>query len=275
VDGEGTKRLARDYRRSRQTVRRRNRAACHRLVAIESLPTLPPGDVPLVLIIDGFWLRFRRLPWVLYHMAVKPAGLPRAFFLDPVMLPGKETVQCWRQALTTIPDGIRPRIKALVCDGITGYKSLARSNGWLLQRCHRHLDVVLSGKLRYRTRKLRGGEVRAAIYSAICEARITADLQRLGQLQSDLKSHARHPDISCRVRGVAREFLRGLLSFRTYLDYPELQLPATTNCLESRHKQLRPIVRGVNRPAAALLRIRAYTRMRPTIACNHTQNPQK
>ena len=122
VDGENTRRLAKDCHRSVETVRRRCRSECRRLVAKEALPKLPAGIDALVLIVDGLWFRFGKRKWVLYNMAVKPTGIPTAFFLDPLMLQGEERLPNWQQALETIPPDIYGRIRALVADGFPAAK---------------------------------------------------------------------------------------------------------------------------------------------------------
>jgi hypothetical protein len=272
-DKESTRRLARDSHRSVETIRRRCRSACRRLVEADALPAMPTGDGPLVLIIDGLWLRFRRQVWVSYNMAVKPPGSPTAFFLDSVMLAGQECGGNWQRAMETIPPAVSSRIRALVADGFIGSKRIARRQGWVLQRCHRHLDAMLSGTPDC-VRKLRGGAERQAIVDAVREARTTVDQERVAALQRELAARACNPDLSTRTRGVVRRFLLDIGQFRAYLDHPELDIPVTTNAIESRHSQLRERLSRIKIPAAVLLRIRAYTRMQPTIVCNGTKNPQ-
>lgn len=267
VDGENCRRLAKDYRRSVDTVRRRCRSACRRLVAVEGLPRLPPGDVLLALVVDGLWLCFRKQLWVLYDMAVKPVGARTAFFLDPVVLPGRECGRNWLCAMATIPVAVTARIRALVADGYSGCKMAARRRQWVLQLCHRHLDARLLGRPGHR-RRVHGEATRQAVLAAIREVRSTRDPLRITVLSQVLAEHVRHPDLSSRTAGVVRRFLHDVLLYRTYIDYPGLELPTTTNALESRHSQLRNVLRGVNNPAAAALRVRTYTRLHPTITCN-------
>jgi hypothetical protein len=273
VDGERTSRLAKDCRRSVETVRRRCRDGCRDLIARQPLPCLPETDNPLVLIADGLWFRFNGRYWVAYDMAVKPAGIPTAFFLDPVMVEGRECARTWLHALTTIPSAVDERIRALVADGFRGCRAIARQRDWILQRCQRHLDAKLLGPPG-RRRNVRGAAVREAALGAICEARSTSDQERVVGLCHVLAGYVSHPELSSRIAGVIRRFLHDISLYRAYLDHPELDLPTTTNAVESQHSRLRSIVVGVNNPQAAILRIRAYTRLRPSIVCNGRRNPQ-
>lgn len=274
VDGESTRRLAKDCHRSVEVARHRCRIACRRLVAKQALPsTLPLGDMPLVLLVDGLWCCFANQTWVVYSMAVKPAGVPTAFFLDPVLLAGRESARNWLCALASIPEAIDRRIKALVSDGFKGSKLIIRRRGWILQRCHWHLDMKLFGKPGSH-RRLRGGVIRERIFEMIKKARSTNDRLRLEALQQILAEQACDPGLSPHIRGVIRRFLLELPLYRSYLSVPELELPSTTNAIESRHSQLRKVTHGINNPQALILRIRAYTRLHPTITCNGHKIPQ-
>ncbi len=273
VDGENTRRLAKDCRRSVDAVRRRCRSECRRLVAKEALPRLPVGVDTLVLIVDGLWFRFGKRKWIIYDMAVKPVGVPTAFFLEPLMLEGEERLQSWQQALATIPPDVYGRIRALVADGFSGCKAIARHHRWVIQLCHQHLDSRLLGRPGHR-RAVRGQAVRSAAVEMIRQARTTADGPQLAVLQQALSECARHPDLTARISGVIRRFLHDVALFRAYLDHRELELPTTTNSLECRHGQLRLTVRGMNNPQAVALRVRSFTRLHPTITCNGHRIPQ-
>lgn len=273
VDGENTRRLAKDYRRSVDTVRRRCRCECRRVVAEETLPRLPVGVDALVLLVDGVWFRFGKRKWILYDMAAKPVGVPTAFFLDPLMLEGEERLKSWQLALATIPPDVYGRIRALVADGFSGCKATARHHRWVIQMCHQHLDSRLLGRPGHR-RAVQGAAVRSTAVEMIQQARTTTDGHQLAVLQQALSEYAHHLDLTARISGVIRRFLHDIVLFRAYLDHRELELPTTTNSLECRHGQLRLTVRGMNNPQAVALRVRSFTRLHPTITCNGHKTPQ-
>src|SRR3989338_8560958 len=85
---------------------------------------------PYALLGDGLYFKFKRMDWVMYIMAVKPVYSNRAFFLDPVLLQGKESYERWRVALATIPPETKKCVKAFVSDGFRGSKLIAREHGW-------------------------------------------------------------------------------------------------------------------------------------------------
>lgn len=273
VDGEGSRRLAKDYHRSIETIRRRCRVGSRHMVADQKIPQLPAGAEPLVLIADGMWFRFKRQPWVAYSMAVKPVGMRMAYFLDPVMFAGREDAKHWLNAMAMVPPTVEERICALVTDGFLGAKMVSRQRRWVLQLCHRHLDAKLLGKPG-RRRKVRGEVARSMAVTMIRELRSTTDQLRMTELQTLLESCARQEDLPSHISGIIRRFLHDIALYRAYLTHAELQLPTTTNAIESRHRQLRRAVTGINRPEAAELRLRAYTRLHPTITCNGLENPQ-
>lgn len=276
TERDSTRALARLQHCSPETIRRRCRLACEHLVQTTTLPMLPAIlEQPLAIIVDGLHCQFDKEPWVFYNLVVKPAGASIGFFLEPVLISGREEYRNWCQALATIPDRVREHIRALVSDGFPGSRRIAAAHGWVPQRCHRHLDTMLWGcSAPYKKRRLRGGTLREVIIRAVREIRTTADQRRVDELREVLLDCSQQPELTLRVRGIVRRFLHDLALFRSYLDYPELTLPTTTNAVESRNSLLRGILECVNSPSAALLRVRAYTRQHPTITCNGHENPQ-
>ena len=79
---------------------------------------LPHGSYALLG--DGLYFKFKRMDWVMYVMAIKPVKSHKAYFLDPVLLEGKESYERWRQAIATMPPQMHKRIKAFVSDGFRG-----------------------------------------------------------------------------------------------------------------------------------------------------------
>jgi len=208
-------------------------------------------------------------------MALKPLGANTAYFLDPVLLPGREHVERWKQALDTIRPSIRERVRALVSDGFRGSKGLALENAWLHQRCHFHVLAQLQGRPGRQKRSIRAKPVRDAIYQDVKEALVMTDKQQLEYLQEHLRQQTNRPDCPKRIRGVAREFLRNVDFFRTYLRHPELKLPATTGAIESMHNLVRDTVRRIRSPKSLLQWATAFIRLHPTITCNGRNLQQK
>jgi hypothetical protein len=152
-------------------------------------PRLPKG--PYVLIVDGVYFKFKRKEWVLYLMALKPIRSPRMYYLDPVLLKGRERLEEWYTAIDTIPRETRKQIGALVSDGLRGFQQLAATNGWVHQRCHFHLLASLvrgKGKRRYLTR---GSSVRDKILESVRILLADESVQKRDRARRSLHRHIR------------------------------------------------------------------------------------
>jgi hypothetical protein len=225
----------------------------------------------LVLLADGLWFQFGGTPWVLYLTALKACASRQAVFLDPVLLPGREGAGHWQQVIDAIPAAIRGRICALVADNLPGMQKIARQHHWVLQLCHFHLLLKLQaqrGRMRYR---LRGGAVREAIPRLIHQV---MELPAGPALNSAVRQLRRLAQGDCGTRRVqinVRAFLTQITYYRAYLDHPELDLPWTTNAVESMCRLVREMLRSSragSNPHSVLLWVTALIRLRPHIVCN-------
>lgn len=249
--------------------RYRFRQALHRFVARPSPQEIPRG--PLALLADGLWFEFDGIPWVLYLTALKPCGGNYATFLDPLLLPGKEGASRWQQALAAIPPDATRRIQAMIVDNLPGMRRLAHQRRWVLQLCHFHLLLKLQAQHRGVRYTLRGGSVREEIHQLI---RSILELPEGNRLSGALKQLTRLSHGDCgtlRIQTTIREFLKGLPFYRSYLTYPHLELPRTTNSVESMCRLLREMLRSSragSNPASVLLWATALIRLRPNVTCN-------
>jgi len=274
IEHEPARRLGRLQRCQRSAFYRRVRIALARLVAAPYRPPLPE-DGDLLLLADGLWMRFKCREWVLYNLALRPVAGDTAYFLDPLLLPGKESGVGWRRTIDSgIPESASGRIRALVADGLRGGHRIADEHDWVYQRCHWHLLAALNGLRGIRRKGVRGREVREAIYQAVREVLMTTDEQRVVLLCEDIRRLIQNRCCYPKFRYLVGGLLRHLHHFRAYVRHPELRLPTTMGALESMHACMRVAVARVNSPAAALLRVRSYIRLHPTITCREHANPQ-
>jgi hypothetical protein len=254
--------------------RYRFRQALRQFVARPSPQKIPPG--PLVLLADGLWFEFDGTPWVLYLTALKPCRGNYATFLDPVLFPGKEGASRWQQALAAIPPGVTRRIQAMVVDNLPGMQRIARQRRWVLQLCHFHLLLKLQAYRRGVRYALRGGPVREKISQLIRSALELRDGNRLSETLKQLRHLSRGDCGTQRIQKTVREFLRALQFYRSYLVHPHLDLPRTTNSVESMCRLLRELFRSSragSNPASVLLWATALIRLRPRVICNgHSLN---
>jgi len=249
--------------------RYRFRQALRRLVTRPSPQGIPRG--PLVLLADGLWFQFEERPWVLYLTALKPCGGNYAVFLDPLLFPGKEGASGWQQAVAAIPPRALPRIQALVADNLPGMRGLAQEHRWVLQLCHFHLLLKLQVRRRGVRYALRGGPVREEIYQRIRAALALPEGPRLQETLQHLRRLSQSDCGTLRIQMTVHECLRHLQFYRSYLAHPELDLPRTTNTVESMGRLLREMFRSSrsgSNPGSVLRWATGLIRMRPRITCN-------
>src|SRR5262245_38081250 len=216
--------------------------------------------------------------WVLYLMAVKPCHQNRAIFLDPLLLPGRENLRGWSQAITTIPAPIRKRIRASVSDEVAGIVRLGTSQGWIVQLCHFHLISRLQNCRGRRNRRLAGRPLREALYQLTRQALDLPDGPRLEIVIQELRYLERQATELRVMRMIVREFLRRIDHFRACRKYRELHLPATTGAVEAMGRRIRDLMRqtrSISSPQALSLWATALIRMRPTVMCNGKHFQQK
>ncbi len=269
LDGRTLKTLAPRYGLTRQGMSRRFRQALGQLVSRPRVFRLPAG--PLVLLLDGLYFRFGGKHWVLYLMAVKPCHHNRAVFLDPLLLPGRENLRGWSQAITTIPAHIRRRIRASVSDEVAGIIRLGRGQGWIVQLCHFHLISRLQACRGRRNRRLAGRPLREALYQLTRQALELPDGPRLQTVLKELRHLVRQATGLRVIRMIVREFLRRVDHFRAYRKYPELDLPTTTGSVEAMGRRVRDLMRqtrSMSSPQALRLWATALIRTRPIVMCN-------
>ena len=224
------------------------------------------------LIGDGLYFKFKRREWVMYLMAVKPARGKKAYFLDPVLLEGRECCERWVQAIAVIPLAVKKRIGSFVSDGFRGSQLLSERNHWLHQRCHFHLLANLvrgKGKRRYR---IRSSRLRDMLVEA---TRIILGSQYphlLAQARKTTRRLIRRSTCPPYIHKQALEFLEREQDFRTYLQYPKLHLPTTTNAIESTGRMMRRATRTARTPQSLLLRATAFLRLKKFVICNGNIN---
>jgi hypothetical protein len=204
-------------------------------------------------------------------MAVKPCHQNRAVFLDPVLLPGRENMQGWSQAFTTIPASLHRRIRASVSDEISGIIRLGTSRGWVVQLCHFHLISRLQNCRGRRNRRLEGRPLREALYQHVRQALELADGPSLQTVLKKLRHLVRQATRLRVMRMIVREFLRRIDHFRAYRKYPKLNLPTTTGSVEAMNRRVRDLMRqtrSIKSPQALHLWATALIRRRPMVMCN-------
>ena len=228
---------------------------------------------PYALLGDGLYFKFKRKEWVMYLMAVKWAHGKKAYFLDPVLLEGRECYERWVRAMDTILPAVKKRIRAFVSDGFRGSQLLSEQNQWLHQRCHFHLLANMvrgKGKRRYR---IRSSRLRDKLLEATRVILASRNSTKLIQARTTVRRLIGRPTCPPYIRKQALEFLEREPDFRTYLRYPNLHLPITTNAVESTGQMMRRATRTARTPQSLLLRAIAFLRLKKFVVCNGNHQP--
>lgn len=225
-----------------------------------------------ILLLDGLWFRFRRRPWVLYLMALRPVRTDTATFIDPMLIEGPERKQAWLQAISSIPSDHRMKIRALVGDKFSGCLSIAQENGWVHQLCHFHLLAQLRGSLGGRS-EVSAPLSRQEAYRLIQEALLTTDGKQLEVKIYLLKALLAEGKMSVHFKRAIRSFLRNVNEYHAYLAYPDLRLPRTNNSAEAMGHRIRDLMRqarNVSSPESLILWATKHIRLHPHVACKPT-----
>jgi len=220
----------------------------------------------LILVIDAEWQYFKGELWTLYFLSAKSIDSETVVVFDPVLEQGKENAASWNTIMHRLPISIRMRIIAIISDGVRGIETIAINNGWIIQRCHFHLLSMLY-KMRGKRASTSGKLIREEICLSVRRALVETSETKLYILSQRLIVLARDDKCPRRMRMAVRDFLRRLPEFRSYLTYPELNLPTTINVMESINSFIRRKSRTVNSPVSWHKWAIACTRFKSKFTC--------
>ncbi len=218
-----------------------------------------------ILIVDAVWFQFNKVRWTMYLGAMRDINGNKADILDPKLICGRECYQGWREYINGLSEETKRPIKAVVSDGFRGVDGIARVHNWIVQRCHFHLIAQLQVN-RGRWKKMPDTPMREEIYQTVVKLLVARESKQI--LEEHLKYLISRPNCPHRLKMIATEFLRHLHQFRSYLLYPELNLPSTTNSIESLNKIIRTRCKHLCTPDSLLLRVKTLLKIRKTVTCN-------
>lgn len=227
-----------------------------------------------ILLADALWFRFNNERWTLYLRALKPVTRDIATFLEPTLLPGKENARDWQRVIAKIPESLKNRIKAFVSDGFRGSKRIVKEFGWIFQRCHFHLIAQLQIRRGKRKTKIAGRQTREEIYQTARKILVRKNRSRVKVLKEQLRRVIRRRDCPRKLRSIAREFLRDVSYFRAYLNHPKLNLPNTTNTVESVNNLIRSRCGKLRTPESLARWSTALIKHHSTFTCKGTNYQQ-
>ncbi len=236
-------------------------------------PPLPTRK-PLIIIADAMIECISGSWYTVYLILVKRPAWTNATIAPPIILKGTETRVGWCYAFNQLPPSIHRSITAIVCDGHAGIIQYARKAEWLIQACHFHLLMRLNGRRSRSPWSFHREEGRRlyALAWAIITTRDTTILRESIRDLEELGWDTASPQLKQYING----FLNRIEEYRTYLAHPELNLPVTTNSIESLNSIIHALkgrARGFRTIHALSAWIEALVKHRRRVTCNRTNQP--
>lgn len=221
-----------------------------------------------ILLADGTWYKFKNKRWTLYLFAFKPIKQSKAWLLDPVFLQGRESTKRWQKALETIPSELKQNIKAIVTDNTPTITKVVQAHQWVHQLCHFHLLSAFRRRKGSRDTTLNGRDTRQAIFENVYQFLKTKDQQKLEVLIVNLRKLSQHSDCTKKLTMMVNTLLKKKDNYQAYLAYPKLDLPCTTNTIESVVKIVKKQTKTLSTPKSVRLWSTGITRMKSFVTCN-------
>src|SRR3989344_446665 len=237
--------------------------------------SLPTG--PFILVADGLQQTFGQITFTVYLQLLRPIDDSQATILPPFMLPGKESIGGWYKTYARIPKTSSDQIRAIVCDGSAGLLDLANDRGLILQRCHFHFKQSLCNYLRP-GRLSRNPALAREIHGLVDVILQNSDDEQALSASERLKVDYIPYLANSKLQTVLRGFCKHWQDYRSYLYYPDLHLPRTSNSAESCVRTIRDLqqrARGWRTPETFLAWVEVVLKSKQTIVCNESKNPQK
>lgn len=229
LSGKSVRTSIRDVRRARDL-----------LVRTTPWPDLSHLKGHCILIADALHIRTRTYRAFVHIILIASLDDDRAWILPMHVDTRGENRETWQTALEhALTPALHARIKALVCDGKASLLSLAREEGWVVQRCQFHLIARLQLKRskyalsRHRQEGIMLYELAKTVFTTTSDEdciRAVRALMTVARTESNKY-----------LRTIVSGFTKHYRDYRAHLEYPELHLPHTTNAVES----LNSIVRGL------------------------------
>lgn len=236
----------------------------------------PPENIPLIAVVDAMWETVEGIDCAVYVILLRPVDSDQAWILPPVIVPERESANGWEITLGSISIELKQRIIALVCDGEPHLVFQAKQLGWLIQRCHFHLIASIKNYVTNNPlsrRRLLGKMVLEAVHTALA----TIDETKLETALDDLiliSKITKNRKLKSRLTG----FVKHINDFRTYLKYPKLNLPHTSNAAESLIQCIRDLqyrARGYRTAGSFIKWVKAVCLFKKTMGCAGKNQPIK
>ncbi|TSC93900.1 MAG: hypothetical protein CEN91_69 [Candidatus Berkelbacteria bacterium Licking1014_85] len=230
-----------------------------------------PRKAPLVVVADAMMQTINHKIYCIYLILVKKPQEHRAIIVKPLILPGLESQPGWKRAFDKIPPFTLNSIEAIVCDGHIGLVNYARRRNWIIQRCHFHILAAIQGR-RSKSGYSRHQDIGKIIYQAVYQIIHNQYMKKVDLLSQLFQLE--HISQNTHSKGLAR-ILRGFITnhsdYLSYVNYPKLNLPTTTNAAESTISGMRNLLyraKGFRTLKSLELWIFALLKYKKSVSCN-------
>jgi hypothetical protein len=229
-----------------------------------------------ILLIDGVWSHCEKKRAVIYLSMLRPVNSSVAYLLPPEVSFGAESNRKWQYLLDSMPPEILNRVRALVCDGVSGMTEAGRRRGWVVQRCQFHFVKTIERFRGKKNRFIKEKEFREDLYQKMRRSLTVSEGKETDDLFSQIASMAQEDRCPKWVKLFVAELLRYRQQFRAYILHPELYLPATNNSSESLAAIMRTrlyLARGFRTITSLKRWARGLIANKKSITCNPTHQP--
>lgn len=224
---------------------------------------------PYILMADALHIRTSKYRTFVHVMMILSPESGCAWLLPPHFDARGENLFTWQAAVDSIPRNILQNIKVLICDGKSGLLHIGRASGWLIQRCQFHLIARLQLK-RSKYALSRHREEGVMLYELAKTVCMTTSKNELNESLSKLSLVAQS-ESNRYLKTIISGLVKNFIQYRTYLTHPKLNIPETTNPIESVNSLIRQLIRKMkgfeNENSArewirALLKERKFVRLK-------------
>ena len=193
-------------------------------------PELPSGE-PLIAVADAMIIMVDKKLYSFYFILVRRILDKEAVIAPLYVCEGKESYPGWWEAFAKLPPATLASIYALVCDSHIGLQYVARQKGWIMQQCNFHLIARIQGR-RSRWAQSKHRKTGEYLYQLVKEAITNPDEEAILDTIREIWE-AGQTTSSKNLKTYLSGFTRRYWEYRSYLQYPELHLPRTSNSAES------------------------------------------
>jgi len=223
--------LAKIRKLPESTIRYRLKASRQKFVTKTPWPRLPQNE-PSLVIADAAIQFVEGSFWTFYFILIRRVNDDFAYPAPPYIRKGSEVATGWYEAFNLLPDGVKGSISALICDGHGGLTSLGKRQNWIVQRCHFHLIARIQSR-RSKWRSSRHRTEGKMIYELVKKVLTVKRKKSIPKYLSKIKQLALMPSNSFELKTTLLGFTKHYQDYRSYIGYPKLHLPRTTNAIES------------------------------------------